>query len=276
MSGARRVIEEEGLVRSGLLLAVDIEDRLVGDLIAQVAAIGTDVSLIFHQVGLVLVGLRTKESEEVVEALSGRPMIEWAGVGRLFVRRYAILAHRKSVVAVVAQNLGDGTGRGRHAAVPAGKSGGHERVRKSGFVHGCAVTASQQRRAGRGADRARMEVRIAQTIVGQSVERGSLDQTRRMCRQRHSPHRRSVSTLRSGRRRALSQAPATILLTRQGFCQRLPDTAVPLAHAAGVLAPAASNQRRCQRLQYAFLVHKSPVVSSHSEMTRADLQSHPR
>ena len=128
MSGARRVIEEERLVRRGLLLAVDIEDRLVGDLIAQVAAIGTDVRLILHQVRLVLVGLRAKKSEEVIEAFSGRPVIKWACVGGIFVRRHAIFAHRKSVVAVVAQNLGDGSGRCRYAAIPAGKSGGHDGV----------------------------------------------------------------------------------------------------------------------------------------------------
>ena len=133
------------------------------------------MSLILHQVGMILVRLRTEEAKEVIEALSGWPMIERAGVGRFFVRRYAILANRKGVVSVVAQDLGDRTGRGRHAAVPSGEAGGHHRVRKSGLVHGCAVTPSQERGAGGSADCRRMEVRIAQTIGGKAVESRSLD-----------------------------------------------------------------------------------------------------
>ncbi len=100
------------------------------------------MNLIFNQVRMVLVGLRTEESEEVVEALAGGPMIERAGVGRFFVWGYTVLANRERVVAVVAENLGDGAGRGRHAAVPARESSRHNRVRKSRFVHGRAVAAS--------------------------------------------------------------------------------------------------------------------------------------
>ena len=90
-----------------------------------------DVSLIFHQVRLVLVGLRTKESEEVVKAFSGWPTIEWAGIGRLFVRSHAIFANRKCVVAVVAKNFCNGSGRGRNPAVPAGEAGGQNQCVKT-------------------------------------------------------------------------------------------------------------------------------------------------
>jgi hypothetical protein len=62
MSGAGRVIEEEWLVRCSLLLTIDIADGLIGDLIVSVAAIRTDVCLIFHQIRLVLIGLRTDKS----------------------------------------------------------------------------------------------------------------------------------------------------------------------------------------------------------------------
>jgi hypothetical protein len=57
--GARRVVEEEGLLWSRLLLAVDIADCFIGNLVIQVAAVWTNVSLILHQIRLVLVGLRT-------------------------------------------------------------------------------------------------------------------------------------------------------------------------------------------------------------------------
>ena len=43
MSCAGREIQEEGLVRSSLLLAIDVGDGLVGDLIAQVASIGANM-----------------------------------------------------------------------------------------------------------------------------------------------------------------------------------------------------------------------------------------
>jgi len=36
----QRIVEEERLVRSGLLLAIDIEDCLIGDLVTQMTAIG--------------------------------------------------------------------------------------------------------------------------------------------------------------------------------------------------------------------------------------------
>src|SRR5271165_4362078 len=145
MRGAGCVVKEEGLVRSRFLLTIDITDGFVGDLSAQVAAIGTDVSLIFHQVRFVLVGLRTQEPEEMVETLSGWPMIKWAGIGRLFVGGHAILADCKCVVAMQTKNFCNGSGRGRHPAIPAGEPGGENRVGESGNVHGCAVAASQQR-----------------------------------------------------------------------------------------------------------------------------------
>ena len=56
MGSCRRVVEEKRLIRGGLSLAVDIKDRLVSDLVAEVAAIGSHVRLIFYEVRLVLVG----------------------------------------------------------------------------------------------------------------------------------------------------------------------------------------------------------------------------
>src|ERR1700722_2687078 len=55
-----------------------------------------------------------------------------------------------------------------------------------------------------------------------------------MFRQRHSPHHPAGSTLRLGRQQVLSQAPATILSTRQEFCRRLLDMAVSFAPAVRI------------------------------------------
>ena len=126
--GARRIVEKERLIRSGFLLPVDIEDRLVCDLVAQVTAIGSYVRLILYQIRLVLVRLRAQESEEVIEALSGWPTIEGTGIGRFFVRCDSILADRKGVVAVVALDFRNGSGGGRNPAIPARKTGRNRNV----------------------------------------------------------------------------------------------------------------------------------------------------
>jgi hypothetical protein len=194
----------------------------------------------------------------VVKALAGRPVIEGAGVGRLFVWRYAILAHRKCVVAVVAQNLSDGSGRGRHAAIPAGETGGRCDVLKIPIHARMRCCGQSAARRGLGRRWRRYGSSYSANHCWPDCRRWEFGSGRRMCRQRHSPHRRSVSTLRSARRQAPSQVPATILLTRQGFCQRLPDTVVPLEHAARV---SHSPQRLASMStpSVRFLVHRSPV-----------------
>ena len=83
------------------------EGRLVGDLLVQVPAIGLYVGLVFHQIGLVLIGLRAEKAEEVIEALTRRPMIERAGIGRLFIWRDAKLSDCEGVVAPAAEDLGN-------------------------------------------------------------------------------------------------------------------------------------------------------------------------
>jgi len=61
-------------------LPVDIENRFVGDLIAQVASIRADVRLILNEVRLVLIGLRPDEAEEMVESFARWPVIERAKI----------------------------------------------------------------------------------------------------------------------------------------------------------------------------------------------------
>ena len=128
MRGARRVVEKKGLVRRDFLLAVDVEDRLVGDLIAQVAAVGTNMRLILHQVRMILVRHRAEKAKEMIEAFSRRPMIEGASIGCLFVRRHAVLTYREGVVAVIAKNLGNGSRCGWSPAIPARESSRHDGV----------------------------------------------------------------------------------------------------------------------------------------------------
>ena len=129
--------------------------------VAQVASIGTDVGLIFDQIGLVLIGLRAEESEEVVEALSGGPAIEWTGVGGFLIGSNAIFADRERVVTVVSQNLGDGAGCRGKSAVPSGEACRQHGVAESGDVNRGAVASGQERRAGGRADGAGMEVGVA-------------------------------------------------------------------------------------------------------------------
>src|SRR5882724_10903131 len=112
----------------------------------------------------------------MIEAFSCWPALEWAGIGCIFVRRDAIFAKRKGVIAIVAKNLCNRAGSGRNLAVPAGKSRRQHSVGESRNVHRRAIAACQQRRAGGGADCGRVKVGIAQTIGSESVESGSLDE----------------------------------------------------------------------------------------------------
>ena len=81
-------------------------DGLIGDLVVEVAAIGCHMGIVLHQVGLVLIGLRAQEPEEMVEALARRPAVERTGVSSVPGRREAIFTHRESVVTRFAQDFG--------------------------------------------------------------------------------------------------------------------------------------------------------------------------
>src|SRR6266567_4575116 len=113
----------------------------------------------------------------MIKTFSGWPTVKRTGIGRFFIGRYTVFANCKGVIAVVAQNLRDGSGSGRNPAVPSREACGKNGVRKTGFMHGCAVASRQESCAGWSADRARVEIRIAQAIRGQVVERGCLDES---------------------------------------------------------------------------------------------------
>src|SRR6201999_375007 len=82
MRGARRIVEEEGLVGRDLLLTTDIGDRLVRDLVIQVTSIGGDMGIVFDEIGKVLIGLRAEKAKEMFKAFAGRPTVERAGIRR--------------------------------------------------------------------------------------------------------------------------------------------------------------------------------------------------
>jgi len=203
----------------------------------------------------------------VIEALACRPAIKGACIGCVFVRRDAVLAHRKSVVTVVAQDLSDSAGRGRHAAIPAREACRSSDVRKPRFMHRCAVAARQESRACRSADGACVEVCIAQAIVGQSVKGGSLDHTaeRGGSAIAYIVDENPDHVRRPGRGLHRLRPP----LFR--FCEGSSDN--PLVRLCRLCMQCNScaqrkHERRCQRLQYALVVHKAPVSFSHLEMTR--------
>jgi hypothetical protein len=100
---------------------------------------------------------------------------------------------------------------------------------------------------------------------------------RQMCWQRQNPHHPRVSTLRLGHPQAPSQVPATILLTREGFCQRVLDMAVSLEHAVRVShsSRVLTSMSTPSDLQNAFLFHRAPIGLNHSKVTRV-IVGHPK
>src|SRR4029078_485904 len=122
-----------------------------------------------EQVRLPLTCVATVEPVEVLEAHPNRPLIEWAVLARLKRRRVVVFAKPRCSVAVVLENATDRRLVTRNDAVVAGIPGrllGHnaEATRVK-------VAPGNERSAGRRTQRRGMEVRIAQSLVGDPVHR---------------------------------------------------------------------------------------------------------
>ena len=123
MRCARRIVDEERLLRCQRLLESDPGGRLVGHVGKEVV-----VGIIrqFHRMNTVidewcpLIGLAAQEAVKLVESLARRPAIERTGNARLPGCQLVPLAERRSAVAVQAQYLGQ---RSDILGYPAGVAG---------------------------------------------------------------------------------------------------------------------------------------------------------
>ena len=180
MCRAGRPVHEERLVgRIGAMLAHP-GDRLVGQVLAQMIFLimgRLDRIEVLEQPRLPLRGLAGEEAVEVVEAdaLAGWPERERPhrrGFGR---RRVVPLAEGRSLISVIAKHLGDGRGRpGNDAgiAIPV-----HRALGDGAGTHALVISAGQQRRARRRADRGRVEGVVADAVIRDPRKRRRVDWT---------------------------------------------------------------------------------------------------
>ena len=169
VGGPRRVVDEERLVGHEGLLLPHPADGLVGHVLGEVIALlrgrrRLDRRGPLVQARVVLVGLATDESVEVLEPASRRPAVERSHLARLPDRHLVALAELGRAVAVEQQRLGERRSIvGPHRAVA--RSRGRE-LGDGAHPDRVVVAAGQQRLPGGGAQ-------------GRGVEAGELQACRR-------------------------------------------------------------------------------------------------
>ena len=173
---ARREVHEEGLVRRQRLLELHPGDRLVRHVRHEVIVrVSRDLDRVHAvvEVRRPLVGLAAEEAVELVEPGPCRPAVGRARRADLPGRRLVVLAEEAGAVAVQPQHLGE-----RRDVVRALPRVARKRGRCLGdathVVH-VVVTAAEQRRPRRRADRRRVELVVAQPRLGQAVGRRHVD-----------------------------------------------------------------------------------------------------
>ena len=151
--------------------------------------IGIDRRGVAEQVRLPLAGVAADEAIEIFEAHAGRPLVERTGLARVPGRRVVVLAEPGRAVAVLQQDAADGRAVLADDAVVAGEAG--RCLGDHAEADRVVVAAGDQRRARRRAQRGRVEVGVAQAVVGDAVERRRRDHAAEGGRRARSRRRRS-------------------------------------------------------------------------------------
>ncbi len=174
---AGREVEEERLVGRRRLLQPDPVDCLVGEILAEVVVVAAKVRLngcgLVVQRRFVLGGVAAQETVEAFEPESGGPAVERPGGADLPGRGEVRLAEQCGAVAVHAQDLRDRGCALRYHAVVARKSVGD--LADGAHVRTVVVASGQQCGARRRAQRGGVELVVAQTRTGDTVQRGRRD-----------------------------------------------------------------------------------------------------
>ena len=172
VSGARRVVEEEGLLRGHRLLGADPlhcpVSEVVVEVVIGVVEIGLDRLRPLDRRRPPLVGVAADEAEEVLEAEAGRPEIERPGLARLPIGNVVVLSKPGGAPGIELENLGDGRRVLLHDRVVAGEAGGRLGDRRR--VDGVMVAAGDQRRARRAAQGGGVKLRVAEATLGERFE----------------------------------------------------------------------------------------------------------
>ncbi len=177
VGGAWREVDEKRFVRRGRLLLADPADRPARHGLREVP-VGIVVRRldwrgVLEQRRVPLARLAALESEEVAEALAGRPAVERSGGAQLMVGGVVSLAEGCGRIGVGLENLRHARRFARPGAVVAGETGRH--FGDGSRVDRVVVASGENGGAGRGAKRRRVEAVVAQSFVRETLQGRSLD-----------------------------------------------------------------------------------------------------
>ena len=220
VSGARRVVQEERLVRGDRLGVHDELDRLVGDVLTEVVALLRALRLVHRvvvvgQLGVPLARLGAEEAVPALEASPGRPVATRRGEVHLDGRAQVPLADHVGVPAQLAEDLGQHAvlrrDRAAGVAEPAGALGDAR--------HAVArvVATGQQTRPRRRAQRRRVPLRVADAVGGDLVDVGRRD------RSAVAAHRREADVVQHDVDHARRAGGRLRRLERRPVLDRVPD-----------------------------------------------------
>ena len=174
---AGHVIDEERLLRCERVDAIYVGDRFVrhrgGEIPAGLADIGIDRRHVPEEVRLPLAGVAADEAVEILEAHADRPLVEGPVLARLKCRRVVVLAEPGRAITVVLEDPTDGRLVTRNDRIIAGVAG--RRLGDHAEADRVMVAPRDECCARRRAKRGRMEVSVAQSHLGDAVQRRRRD-----------------------------------------------------------------------------------------------------
>ena len=169
-------IHQEGLVRGVGLTLVEPSEGLVRHVLGEVVVLVVgwlDGVEVLDEARFPLRGFTGEEAVEVVEAVAGGPAVLRSHRGRFGGGRVVPFTEGGGLVAVVAQNLGEGGGL---LGDDAGKAvEGDGALGDGAGTDAGVVASSEQRGAGRRADRRGVKGVVADAFVGELGEGGRVD-----------------------------------------------------------------------------------------------------
>ena len=180
VAGARRVVEEERLVRRDHLGVLDELEGLVGDVLGEVVALLRRLRLVHgmvvvDQVRIPLVRLGPEEAVPALEAPAARPVTPRRSHVHLDGGAEVPLAHHVGVPAQLSQDLGDHAVLGRDHAAPVREA--DRALGDARHAVAAVVATGQQARPRRRAQRRGVPLGVAHAVVRDLVDVRRLDRS---------------------------------------------------------------------------------------------------
>ena len=189
---ARRVVQEERLLRRDGLGVADELDRLVGDVVGEVVALLgrarlVDGVVVVDEIGIPLAGLGAEEPVPALEATTARPVAARRGEVHLDLGTQVPLAHHVGVPAELAEDLREHPVLGRDRAARAREP--DSRLGDARHAVPRVIPAGEQARPRRRAQRSRVPLRVPHAVGRDLVD------VRRLDRSAVAAHRRETDVV---------------------------------------------------------------------------------